>query len=617
MNQKVTLSLLTMLAPAVAMCASEQKPNILWVITDDHRADALACWNLATTGKAESELGYVASPNLDRLASEGVLFTNSFCNNPVSAPSRASMHTGRYSHHSGIYDFSLVHNGSDVAHPLLPNIMREQGYKASLFGKLGVRIFDYTGKQLTFGGARDLYNEEVTMEGDLERSGITDWCKRPSDEVGEMEYWYYPNGTTLSYYFNRKGDLKRTAEDIETMEEFHEAHDIIRIPGQYGKESTQAIISGVSPMPTERTLDANIAREFTNYLDNQDRQYRALNSRQLEGPDSSQPQFINLGFHFPHTAVVPSKEYRDKFASERYNIPAFDNDELSKMPSSMLGWQRHNDITSLTDEEKEQFIRDYYAFSAMGDMLLGRAVDRFKKYCDDLGQPYIIVIACGDHGWHLGEQGVCCKGSNYLKSNQTAVIAISSDKSIFPAGKVVSDFVEYVDFAPTFIAATGVDIDTEEYDYLDGRDLVLTANEQIEPRDYVLGDCTVSGPRGFMRSKDFAFSMASRNPKAPYPFKSDDEARWPLECSPEEAQMALFDLRVDPNEQNNVAYDKEYVKLAAWFREKLGNIVAGDDRVEYDWKDTIDRNNYMMSSFAKGSDDKKLDIPSKLIPKIK
>ena len=49
--------------------AQEKKPNVLWIITDDHRADALACWNRATTGRSESVLGYVSSPNIDRLAS--------------------------------------------------------------------------------------------------------------------------------------------------------------------------------------------------------------------------------------------------------------------------------------------------------------------------------------------------------------------------------------------------------------------------------------------------------------------------------------------------------------------------------------------------------------------
>ncbi|WP_199271716.1 hypothetical protein [Paraglaciecola sp. L3A3] len=52
-----------------------QQPNILWIVTDDQRADSIAAFNMATTGKSESALGYVASPNIDALAKGGVMFT--------------------------------------------------------------------------------------------------------------------------------------------------------------------------------------------------------------------------------------------------------------------------------------------------------------------------------------------------------------------------------------------------------------------------------------------------------------------------------------------------------------------------------------------------------------
>ena len=99
--------------------AQEQKPNILWIITDDQRADALECYNLATTGKKESPLGYVQSPNIDRLADEGTLFVNAYNNSPMCAISRASMHMGRYPFRSGHYKF-FSHQEADVSKPLYP-----------------------------------------------------------------------------------------------------------------------------------------------------------------------------------------------------------------------------------------------------------------------------------------------------------------------------------------------------------------------------------------------------------------------------------------------------------------------------------------------------------------
>ncbi len=126
----------------------------------------------------------------------------------------------------------------------------------------------------------------------------------------------------------------------------------------------------------------------------------------------------------------------------------------------------------------------------------------------------------------------------------------------------------------------------------------------------------IFGPRAYMRSDNFSFSMRSResdsDPSIDLPPNTD--IKWALECSPEEAEMALFDLRIDLNEQRNVAYDEEYKELAAWLRNKLGCIVLGDRRLECDWDV---KNSYNISTFAEGSDDKKLEIPKKIIPKIK
>lgn len=616
MNRRVIYSLIAAAIPTVALCADEVKPNILWVITDDHRADALACWNRATTSKSESALGYVSSPNLDRLAGEGVLFTNAFCNSPVSAPSRASMHTGRYPHHSGIYDFSLSHSENDNAKPIMPAVLREEGYRATLFGKLGVRIFEHN-TPMSFTDNPDIYNERVSMEKDLERSGVTDWCQvgvsgNDVEIPGRTESWYYPDGSSVSYFMKYDDpNIEVSEEDLKKAELVTQQQHIIRVPNK--KNYNGEILSGENTMPTDKTLDGRISQEFITYLENEDRSYNILNGREVEGPKSGQPQFINLGFHFPHTAIMPSKEYRDQFLNRRYNIPVFDAEEESRIPKQLDQWRANFDITSLSEADKEQFIRDYYAFCAMGDQLLGQSVDKFIEYCDKRGEPYLIVIACGDHGWHLGEQGVIWKGSNYVKSNQTAVIAISSDKSKFPAGKVVSDLVEYVDFAPTFLEAAGVDITADRFDYLDGRPLTATASCSVTPRDYVLGETSVSGGhRAYLRGKEFAFSMRSKKPNTTYDFTPDD-AKWPLTAPIEEVDLALFDLRVDPGENRNVAYDKEYRELAEWMRQKLGNIVLGDNRQECDW-DHINR--YTISNFAPNSDDKRLDIPSEIIPEI-
>ncbi len=588
-----------------------QQPNILWIITDDQRADALECYNRATIGTSESALGYVSSPNIDKLAQEGVLFTHSGCNSPASAPSRGSMHTGRYPFRSGIYNFQLTHNTNDFAHPLVPEVMRAQGYQATSIGKTGYYIFKYQEKM---GYAEyPFYDERIGMENDFQRIGITDWVKKSVHgkgvDAGTKEIWYFPDGSEVSYYMNRKNS-KLNAEDKATMEKFAKDHFVIGSP-------SGTKFGGVSSMPTDLTLDGRITEEVCNFFDNAGKRFKLLGGREVDGADPSKPQFIHLGYHFPHTPVMPSKEYRDKFLDKSYKVPGITKEEYDKMPPQLRKWSDKTNLSQYTMEEREQAIRDYYAFCAMGDKLIGKTVERFKQYCKDHNQEYIIVLACGDHGWHLGEQGAYAKFTNYLKSNQTAVVVSSSDKKRFPDGKVVDDFLEYVDFAPTFFSAAGCDLNDKKFEYLDGLDLADVVSGKAVKREYVLGEGNmIFGPRAYMRSTDFAFSMRSResnaNPSAKLPPNKD--IKWAMECPAKDAEMALFDLRVDPDEQNNVAYDPAYAELAAWFRTKLGNIVLGDRRLECDWNV---KNSYDISTFALGSDDKTLDIPKKIIPKVK
>lgn len=273
-------------------------------------------------------------------------------------------------------------------------------------------------------------------------------------------------------------------------------------------------------------------------------------------------------------------------------------------------------IADMSYSEKQQAIRDYYAFCAYGDSLIGESVKAFKNYCEANEQEYLIILACGDHSWHLGEQGIEAKFGPYDMSNHTATIVVSSDKSKFPARHVNEDFIEYVDFAPTILTAAGIDVGATEYEYLDGFDLAKVVHGTLPSREYVLGEMNhVIGPRAYIRTKDFAFSMRVRekNNKPSQSYLPNNNIQWALTTSRENVEMALYDLRLDPKERNNVAYSQEYRALSDWFRVKLGNIVLGDGRVEVIWSE---ENSYDISNFALGSDDKKIDIPKEIMPRI-
>ena len=101
---------------------NRQRPNVLWICSDQQRFDTLGCYGNT----------YVHTPNLDRLAAEGVIFENCYSQNPVCSPSRASFLSGRYPHNTGCRQ-----NGQPVHCDLktVPKIFHDAGYTCGLAGK--------------------------------------------------------------------------------------------------------------------------------------------------------------------------------------------------------------------------------------------------------------------------------------------------------------------------------------------------------------------------------------------------------------------------------------------------------------------------------------------------
>lgn len=589
-----------------------EKPNILWIITDDHRADALECYNRATIGNSESPLGYVMSPNIDKLAGEGVLFVNAFCNSPACGPSRGSMKSGRYPFRNGHYAFELTHQNPDFVKPTVSQILREHGYGTAIFGKTGAYIYKWGPGQ----GFHDagLYDFTVHFKHDLQKNGVGDLFINPApvyiDGVNTgYETIVYPDGSIEKFVTKRSpGGL--TPDEIAFVKKIDQRFGLLRATHRNNTE----IYGGENPQPAGSTVDASIVKEFKSYLKNAGKAYTTLWGEEATGADPDKPLLANLSFHLPHTPVLPPKKYREMFRTRQYKVPEFTVAELSKMPPQLVSL--HNAVTWMpwTGDQKLQAIQDYYAFCAYGDELIGDAVEAFKRYCKKQEREYLIIFTVGDHGWHLGEQGIEAKFGPWKQSIHDAAIVVSSDKSLFPPGKVFEGMVEYVDFAPTILTAGGIDVNDPAYDYLDGFDLAGIVDTGVSPREYILGEINlIIGHRAYMRTEDFAFSMRTRDNRRPFetsPYLNND-ITWAMTCDPRKADLALYDLRVDPDERNNVAYSGEYRQLAAWFREKLGRIVLGDGRIECDWSKA---NSYNISSFAAGADDKKLDIPPEIIP---
>lgn len=126
----ISAGLLLSGAPVLLAQKKEKKPNILFIITDQQFAEAMSC-----------RMGnqFLKTPNMDKLAAEGVVFTQAYCSNPISVPSRSSMFTGRYTHETGMTRNPKVKEPApEVYNSKLINMgqyFQQAGYQTAYYGK--------------------------------------------------------------------------------------------------------------------------------------------------------------------------------------------------------------------------------------------------------------------------------------------------------------------------------------------------------------------------------------------------------------------------------------------------------------------------------------------------
>ena len=152
-------------AVAATGCARQSEAparpmNILYIMTDDHTAQMMSCYDTR----------YASTPNLDRIAVEGVRFTNSFVANSLSGPSRACMLTGKHSHKNGFYDNTTC--VFDNTQQTFPKLLQQAGYETAVVGKWHLESlptgFDHWE---IVPGQGDYYNPDfIRQTGDTVRS---------------------------------------------------------------------------------------------------------------------------------------------------------------------------------------------------------------------------------------------------------------------------------------------------------------------------------------------------------------------------------------------------------------------------------------------------------------
>ena len=143
-------------------CASGgEKPNILFIMSDDHTSQAVSAYGGIL-------IDICPTPNIDRLANEGMIFTNCFVTNSICTPSRSSIFAGTYAHKNGVYKFTAL----DQSQPTLPKYMQQAGYETAFVGKYHLHSnpegIDYFS---VLPGQGRYHDPEFIMTGDEHPSG--------------------------------------------------------------------------------------------------------------------------------------------------------------------------------------------------------------------------------------------------------------------------------------------------------------------------------------------------------------------------------------------------------------------------------------------------------------
>ena len=227
-----------------------KKPNILMIMADQLAAQALSVYGN----------GICKTPNLERLAAQGVTFTNNYSNNPLCVPSRASMLTGKLTPEIKVYD-----NANEIASslPTMAHYMRALGYQTFLSGKMH------------FIGPDQLHGFEERLTTDVypaDFQWIADWSAGPA---------FVPSGTALNGVVEAGPCIRTMQEDYDDDVEFQARRKIFDLARQEDGKPFFGVISFTSPH-----TPFNVAQRFWDLYDHQ----------QIDLPDVPAIPFAELDY---------------------------------------------------------------------------------------------------------------------------------------------------------------------------------------------------------------------------------------------------------------------------------------------------------------------------------
>ena len=485
------------------------KPNIIYILGDDHRADYLGC----------NKHKVLKTPNLDKLASDGILFKNAFCTSPLCTPSRVCHYLGQWERKHGVNFNSNSSVSCEAWENSFPMILKKNGYHIGWVGKNHVPAGN--------GGYKSGYFEEV------------------------FDYWYGNHGHSGFYpkdysygamYKNAKADTQIEIFEEGVMNFLEPEKDFMK--------------NAYHPLPERPAYKPFCLCVTFNLPHGQSTGTMQLRPEDDELYKSTYRDKQHL-LEPPKTYIPYEKAYRNprlpRYVYNGHYIPQYD---YVKAPHTL----------------KERQVRTCQTITGI-DRFIGHLRDKL----DILGiADNTVIIFSTDHGLHHGEHGI--GGKSFLYEEDIRIPLIVYDPRNKTNGTVREEFALVPDLAPTVLDLAGFDIP----ETMQGTSLKpLLKNENTKWRTEFFTEQLMdiqNYPRSeSIRTEDWKyiryFKRTEDPSQADLPFRGtlDDynECLNSILNTEMPIYEELYDLKNDPYEEYNLSKQKNYSEILDQLREKL------------------------------------------------
>ena len=478
----------------------EQKkpPNIVYIMSDDHAYQAISAYGNS----------YNQTPNIDRIAKEGAIFTRACVTNSICAPSRAVLLTGKHSFVNGKVDNVQPFNWDQDN---FPKLLQKNGYQTAMIGKIHLdgipQGFDFS---MVLPGQGHYYNPDFLIDGERVRKEgycteiITetalDWLENKRDKEKPFLLLYHQKAPHRNW---KPAPKYLTLYDDTTFTPPPTYYDDYEGRGRAAKEQEMKI-DGHAKWGHDFKMMVDPNGDSTGFYN----ELKRFNPEQLE-------QWL--------AAYEPKNdEFKAKYAD---------------MTEKEIAEWKFN-----------RYIKDYLRTIKSVDDGVGDVLDYLEE--NGLAENTIVVYT-SDQGFYLGEHGWFDKRFMYEESFRMPLL-MKYPKEIKP-GTEIEKLVQNLDYAPTFLDYAGVDIPKE----MQGESFrKLVAGETDEWRDAVYYTY-YEYPSVHMVKRHYG--VATERYKLMHYYYDIDE--W-----------EMYDLEKDPNEMNNIYNDPEYAAVRETLHAKLKDL---------------------------------------------